>query len=132
MGIERFEQTYHEASVRASEIGRQLAFVGIAVVWLFSGASADASGKHLAIKGLLLVAGALLVTYLGVDLLHALYRTAAWGIYAHHLNREGKFDVEDAPAWINWASLMFFWGKMTLLLVPAYALLGVHLWHRLS
>jgi hypothetical protein len=120
---------YNESSAKASAIARQLALAGIAVVWLFSGASAT-SGE-LRFPGLLLPAGLLLVTSLAFDLLHAVYRAFAFGIYAFAKRHEEPPTDVDLPAFINYPSLVLFVGKLVAV-VAAYVLLGLYLAERVT
>jgi hypothetical protein len=121
--------TYESASSKASEVARQLAFAGVAIVWLFSGATMPKSGG-LQIENSLLRAGFFLVLCLALDFAHAVYRAAAWGIYGWYLDTKHG-ETDDAPAWINYPSNAFYWGKL-LALGVAYVLLTAYLGHRLG
>lgn len=78
----------------------------------------------------LLVPGFFLVAALGLDLLHAVYRAAAWGAYGRYLELRGAVEDVDAPRWVNYPSLGLFWAKLAGTMT-AYVLLGVHLVQRL-
>lgn len=129
MTDDRLNDLYNESSAKASLIARQLALAGIAVVWLFSGASAT-SGE-LRFPGLLLPAGFLLVISLGFDLLHAVYRAFAFGIYSWMKRNEKPRTDVDLPAFIHYPSQVLFVGKL-LAVVAAYVLLGVYLAERVT
>lgn len=120
---------YDDSSAKASLIARQLALAGIGIVWLFSGASA-VSGA-LRFPGLLLPAGLLFVISLGFDLLHAVYRAFAFGIYAWTQRNEDPGEVVLVPVFINYPSLFFFVAKL-LAVCAAYVLLGVYLTERVT
>ena len=124
MDLADVQRTYEAASAKASDIARQLAFAGVAIVWLFSGATGTVD--QLRVTGRLLVAGLFLVSALALDLLHAVYRAAAWGIYGRILERRGRSRGVDAPAWINWPSIGLFGGKI-LAVAVAYILIGIYL-----
>lgn len=68
-------EQYDQATEKLSEISRNLAFVGIATVWLFSGATADAA--ELVFPALLLWAAGLFVGSLTLDALHAVANVLA-------------------------------------------------------
>lgn len=130
MNLDKVHEEYGLATAKASEVARQLAFAGIAVVWLFSGASAE-PGESLTIKGTLLWAGLFLVLCLAFDFLHAAYRAASWGIWARRRELQHRYEDEDAPGWMHYPSIGFFWGKLVLI-GAAYTVLAVHLVGRLS
>ena len=106
--LERYE--FH--SGKASDVARQLAFAGIATIWLFhvGDPSRPSLPKELAAPLLLLSAA------LALDFLQYLVCAAIWGSY-HRMREWGRLhhaddkDV-DAPGWINWPALALFWGKM--------------------
>jgi hypothetical protein len=127
MDLADVQHTYEVASAKASDIARQLAFAGVAIVWLFSGAT---STDQLRVTGRLLAAGLFLVIALALDLFHVVYRAAAWGIYGRVLERRGGSRDVDAPAWINWPSIGLFSGKLVALVI-AYVLIGIYLVQRL-
>jgi hypothetical protein len=128
MDLADVQNTYEVASAKASDIARQLAFAGVAIVWLFSGTTS--TDDQLRVTGRLLAAGFFLVIALALDLLHAVYRAAAWGIYGRVLERRGRIRDVDAPAWINWPSIGLFSGKLAALVI-AYVLIGLYLAQRL-
>jgi hypothetical protein len=128
MDLADIRSTYDAASAKASDIARQLAFAGVAIVWLFSGATV--TNDVLRISDQLLAAGFFLVLALALDLLHAIYRAVAWGIYGRYLERHRRHTDVDAPAWINWPSIALFAGKLAAVAV-AYFLIGDFLLQRL-
>ena len=111
--------SYDYYSAKLSDIVRQLCFAGIAVVWIFrkgtSGISLD-EGLTRALT--------LFVAALGFDLLHYVYSSAAWGIYAHRKEKEGHSDEDTVSPHdsINWFSLACFWIK-SIGCILAYSLL---------
>jgi len=114
MKLDDVHTRYAEASAKSSEVARQLAFAGIAVVWLFSGGKIDQkTGLH--VPGHLLWAGALLVAALTLDFFHAAYRAASLGVFARIKEKDAAIDRDaeiDFPRWINWPSIGCFWGKL--------------------
>ena len=113
-------------SGRASDVARQLAFAGIAAVWLFR--PEDSNGLGLP-ADLMPVALALALS-LFFDLFQYIYAAAAWGVYqwwfeedAQKSNpadeREG--DIPDSPNWINHPTIAFFALKLGALAI-AYSL----------
>jgi hypothetical protein len=115
MGLQKYRDSYDVFSSKASEIARQLAFAGIAAVWVLRPADPRATE----IPDALLVPLAAFVTALGLDLLHAAYGALAWGAfcrYHEHCDTDPASDI-DAPKWINWPTNSFFVGKIAAVLV---------------
>jgi hypothetical protein len=115
---------YRDFSGKASDAARQLAFGGIAAVWVFR--PEDTSGVGLPTELLVTMAG--LAFALLCDLLHYAYAAAAWGVYqywyedvakASNSSNEEDGEVPDSPGWINYVTLILFWLKL-ISLVGAY------------
>src|SRR3989442_1239067 len=128
MKLSDYRKDYYEFSGKASEVARQLAFAGIAIVWVFTGTE----------KGLgprpdthLVLALALFALALGFDLLHYISATVIWGSFQWREDRKLKNPQEDphlaAPAYYNYPQLAFFVLKLTTVTV-AYVVLIVFLW----
>lgn len=131
MQLDEVHDLYDRASAKASDIARQLAFAGIAIVWLFSGATTGAT-DGLRVPDGLLAAGFVLVLMLSLDFLHAVYRAGAFAAYARYLEwKTAAQDNDGAPAWIHWPSIVLFWGKLIALAV-AYVQMGSFLLDQLS
>lgn len=124
-------EAYYDASARASEVARQLAFAGIALVWVFSGAS-DAKGL-LQMPSALQLAGVGLAASLASDLLQYALATVLWAWW-HRSSEKQQLEstnrIDDdleivTPPWINYPALVFFYAKLGTLVV-AY---GIIVWH---
>jgi hypothetical protein len=125
--LEDLRSTYYEASDTASTIIRQLAFVGLGFVWVFSGGNGATAEGSLHIPSDLLRVGLLLAIALTVDLLQYLWKTLIFGFYASMVEQKrAKFTDGTFPSWFNYPSLVFFWGKAMLMAV-AYVLLALAL-----
>ena len=110
---------YYEHSGAASSIARKAAYAGIAVVWVFN---APSGNSLVAVPSQLRVVALLLVICLALDLLQYICATIIWGRFAHILERRmhrsnSTCDEMDAPTYLNWPSLLCFWGKLMALLV---------------
>ena len=129
--LEDLQSAYYEASDTASSIIRQLAFAGLAFVWVFSGGSGTTAQASLHIPTDLLRVGLLLAVALTVDLLQYLWKTLIFGSYASLVEGgTAKFTDGKIPRWFNFPSLGFFWGK-ALLMGVAYVLLAIALYSRI-
>lgn len=110
-------QHYNDFSGLASSAARQLAFAGIAAIWIFRPAASEGLG----LPSGLMPSMAGLALFLLFDLLQYVYAAAAWGIYQYHyedIARVNKPDdmleaeIPSSPDWINYATLAFFWLKL--------------------
>ncbi len=118
MKISDARAAYDSFTSKTSEIARQLSFAGIALIWIFKPEDAPPTE----IPPPLLIPAILFVVALGLDLLHAAYGSLAWGAFGRYHERKGISETNDitAPAYINWPSIVFFWGKV-IAVVAAYA-----------
>ncbi len=111
MKLSNARENYEYFSGRLSDIGRQLGFAGIAVIWIFKVDGANSLPVQLIFPTLLFVGS------LALDLLHYLYSTIAWGMFHRimelHASRtkDGEDDDFKAPRAINWPSNIFFYCK---------------------
>lgn len=111
MKLAELRKTYYEFSGKLSDIVRQLNFAGIAVVWIFKVGQGNGG---IPFAPCLLWSMGLFVVSLGLDLLHYIYATLAWGLF--HRLKEKQHLLEDhdfgAPCQINWPTIVFFWTKI--------------------
>jgi len=108
MTLKDVRNSYDYFSGKLSDIVRQLSLAGVAVVWIFR-----KGNEGIVIESDLIVPLILFVGALGFDLLHYIYASAAWAIYAHRKEREGHSDSDTVSPHesINWVSLGCFWLK---------------------
>ena len=121
MNLADYRAAYYELSGKASDVARQLAFAGIALIWIFHARDS----APIAIPRPLVAPADLFISGLGFDLLQYLCGTLVWG--AFHRYQEKRLGPESkkalsAPVWFNWPGLFFFWSKLFLVLA-GYALL---------
>jgi hypothetical protein len=117
---------FRTLSGKASDLCRQLALAGLAIVWIFREAQTGKIGPEL------VRSAALFVAALGCDLLHYSVASLIWFVFYRRQEKRGKepeSEVE-APAAINWPANTLFVGKIGLL-IAGYVMLGVYLWRRL-
>lgn len=137
MKLAAANECYQYYSGKTSDIIRQAAFAGIAVVWIFNQATPQVK-FHLP-PALIEVTYWLLAT-LVADLLHNLVSTAMWGVF--HWTEDTKYErlkdadtatvckyedhEVDTPPWINWPGIGLFAAKV-FFLGWAYVLLARYL-----
>jgi hypothetical protein len=86
MKLEDTRKAYQEYSKAASDVTRELAFAGIAVIWIFRITNA-ASGVP-GIPATLHLPLVLFVVALGLDLLHYATGTVIWGTFGRFKERQ--------------------------------------------
>ena len=124
MKLKDARDLYYFFSGKTSDIVRQLALAGVAIVWLFK---VDVAGIP-KVPAALILPLSLIVGGLALDLLHYAVATCLWGVYQRRKEKAGTKDDEEflAPRQFNWPALVLFTGKI-LLVGSAYFLLLRHL-----
>jgi hypothetical protein len=123
MKLSDYKDTYDNFSSKASDVARSLSFAGIAVIWIFK----IEDGDHIKIPVNLFCPLLFFALGLTFDLLHYSIGALIWGIF-HRCKEKQVQDVKknpdtDAPAWINYPTLTFFWGKIFSVIFGYYFLL---------
>lgn len=130
MKLSEARDAYYTHSGNASTCARQLAFAGVAVVWIFND---KIPNQPISLPRVLTIVVLALVATLAFDLLQYILASLMWGAFArgHEKNSESHRRHDDpdvdVPAWINWPALFCFWLKLVSLVV-AYGLLASYLW----
>jgi hypothetical protein len=121
MKLKETREAYYELSRTLSEINRKLGFAGIALIWLFK---QGPDGKA-TVPAELRIPALAIVSALTLDFLQYVWSTAAWARFARRNEKEGKNDDDEvnAPDWINWPTLAFFWLKVVAMAIGYYGLL---------
>jgi|SRR3972149_7874735 len=104
--LERY--TYY--SQKASDVARQLGFAGIALIWIFR----SQVNNQWQIPRELYPGAIFIIVALVLDFLHYVAGSLIWSIYHTYKERaeKGKNTEFLAPGWINYPTLVFFWGKL--------------------
>ena len=122
MTLSDYLASYYELSGKASDVSRQLAFAGIAVIWVFH----QGHGSAVDVPGSLIAPAALFIGGLACDLLQYVSGTLIWGAF-HRIQEQrlgaGSEKPLTAPAYFNWPGLFFFWSKLGLILIGYLLLL---------
>lgn len=104
-------ETYYNLSGKSSDVARQLAMVGVALIWIFK----KEVQAQIVLPGQLKLPALLFVASLTFDILQYLSATAIWGSFHRLKERMGISEDQDVqiPRFLNWPALFFFWGKLT-------------------
>lgn len=125
-----YREVYYEATATASDISRQAAYAGIALIWLFC----NLSDGFLSIPKGLLLPIAMLIIGLLLDIFQYLYKSILWGWFCR--NNESKCGTEEdpelsVPTYYNWPTLALFWLKI-LAVILAYLLVLIYVFEKIS
>lgn len=110
--LSEVDRTKNDATGRASDVGRQLAYAGIATVWLLRD---DAAARPL--SNILLFALVFLSTALIVDLMQYVHCSRIWkNFYNEQFDIHGSDEaLVDIPKSLTEPMYKFFWTKIWLL-----------------
>ena len=128
MNLAYVKERYSYYTGKTSDIARQLAFAGIAVIWVFK----NDSGDQLRVPRELLPSAVVLIIVLALDFLQYVSGSLLWGGFMKVKESSGvkKDDEFSAPRAINWPALTFFWLKVVAIAV-SYAFLLCFLFKRM-
>jgi hypothetical protein len=122
MKIQDLRNTYYESSGKVSDLSRQLAFAGVAIIWIFRIGNQSGGipfSKQLLIPLYCFVLG------LALDLGQYIYKTIVWwalNTYHWRKHRSNETDVE-VSGWFNVPSNIMFWGKIAFIAYGYFLLL---------
>jgi hypothetical protein len=105
--LEKFKEAGFKASIKVSDINRQLAFAGIAVCWIFK---KDVVGLVQLPQELILPLTLFVIT-LALDIFQYIYQTVVWSIFwKSKENKPGvtlDSDFDAHPIWSSIAYIIF-------------------------
>ena len=130
MKLERANTLYVRKTRFASAAARQLAFGGIAVVWILASNGDVVRVDDDALRVPLLA----FILALGLDIVHYYIAAFLWGVFYRLKEIMGASfadEIGKAPRGINWISNSCFWLKGLAVFVGYYQL-GKLLWPELS
>lgn len=124
MNLIHYRDSYYEFTDKASNVARQLAFAGIAFIWIFRNETVGpiAIPKQLVLPAMLLVGG------LAADLLHYVVASLVWGIFHRCKEKEhgvGYKGTIEAPPWFNWPGISL-WAIKIVLVTLSYIFIFVY------
>lgn len=123
MKLSNYKDDYYEFTGLASSASRQLAFAGIALLWLFK--SGD-NGAYEIPKQLFVPATALIFT-LSCDILQYVTGSLIWGTFFRANEKKtkeiGEDPVLEAPSYYSWPITAFFILKIASVIYAYYHLL---------
>lgn len=123
MKLSDYRETYYEFSGKASDVAKQLAFAGIAIIWLFKVQLADFPK----IPKELILPTIILALTLALDLLQYVAGTTVWGIFQwHHENQLEDISQDpeiESSTKLKWPQFTFFILKIITLIFSYYLII---------
>jgi hypothetical protein len=120
MKLSEDRKDYYNLSSKASDVARQLAFAGIAIIWIFK----INNNPIPFIPQPLLIPVAFLACALAFDLFQYIIATFIWGNFQWRKEKNKKDKAADpdleAPRWLNYPILFFFSLKFLFVAVAYY------------
>ena len=123
MKLSDYWDTFYVFSGRASDVSRQLAFAGVAIIWLFH----NNQNSPITIPDTLVPLLLIFVCALAFDLLQYIAASIIWGLFCRQqekkLHKITDNPIISAPWWINAPTNFFFIGKLIFILSGYYLLI---------
>ena len=126
-----YKLTYEEASSKVSDLSRQMALAGIAIIWIFR--QTDLSGQIIC-KELIPPLFSFILT-LTFDILQYIYKTVAWYIFFRtrekKINKKNPDPTTQANPIINLPTWILFGSKIVSLII-GYIMIFIYLFDKLA
>lgn len=124
MKLSEYKEDYYTFTGKLSDINRQIAFAGIAIIWIFK----KTTNIEMLIDPQLVLPAVLIVAALAVDMLQYIYQSVTWAIFYTYYKRKGKLEDEviNSPESLNYVSWGLFILKV-LLVIIAYCIIFKYL-----
>ena len=107
--LSEFDADYQWFSAKASDVARQLALSGFAVIWVFKVNGSDGVAR---VPAALLGSALFLAVSLGLDLIHYLVATMIWGRFRRYhelrLKKPSDDPILEASRYLNWPTHCLF------------------------
>jgi hypothetical protein len=114
----------HKFTAKLSDINRNLAFAGIAIIWIFK---IQINEKYIIPDNLLLPLY-LIIICLMLDILQYLFQSIIWTLFHRRKENEGIVEDEhiEAPKWYSNVSYVFLFSKVAVN-ITGFIILFIHL-----
>lgn len=110
-----YKEDYYFFTGKLSDINRQIAFAGLAIIWIFKkGENSDIQLDVELIKPAIFI-----VCALAFDIFQYIYQSITWSLFYTHYNRKHKSEEYkiESPEYLNYPSWFFFFLKVILVLI---------------
>ena len=123
MKLDEARKHYYDHSGAASSSARQLAFAGIAVIWILVTVDSVVSVPSTVLRLPLFT----FIAALAFDLVQYYWLAGFWGAFSRIKEVDGEDEFEGAPEWGNYIGIICFWVKGASVAI-GYIILFVLLW----
>ncbi|NRD24877.1 hypothetical protein HNV10_16605 [Winogradskyella litoriviva] len=113
--LSEFKEDYYFFTGKLSDINRQIAFAGIALIWVFK----KGENTEFQIDNELILPAIFIVGALAFDMFQYIYQSVVWSIFYTRKNRKNKSEDKKikSPEYLNYPSWVFFFIKVILVLI---------------
>lgn len=110
-----YKEDYYLFTGKLSDINRQIAFAGLAIIWIFK--KGENSDIQLDIE--LVKPAIFIVCALAFDIFQYIYQSIIWSLFYTYYNRKHKSEEYkiESPEYLNYPSWFFFFLKVILVLI---------------
>ena len=122
MKLQDYRQLFYDQAKKTSDVVRNLAFVGVAIIWVFK---KETDTGQIIISATFSYAGVFLIISFILDLLHCVIPTIIWDYFHKTKEKEKGVDENteiDHPSWMSKPAYFFFWSKISFVII-AYGLI---------
>lgn len=113
MKLSEYKNDYYVFTGKLSDINRQIAFAGIALIWIFK----KSDGINISICGELVLPTIFLASSLAFDMFQYIYQSITWAIFYRYHEKKTTEDIDVvAPIYLNYASWVLFSIKILLVI----------------
>lgn len=118
--LSEYKEDYYLFTGKLSDINRQIAFAGIAIIWIFK----ETDGPLISVDSQLVLAAILIILALALDMVQYIYQSIAWSIFYTKKNKKcvSEDDLIESSPWMNVPSWIFFSFKV-LFVIFAYVII---------
>lgn len=119
--LSEYKNDYYFFTGKLSDINRQIAFAGVALIWIFK----ESKAGEIKIEEDLLLPAILIVIALAFDLFQYIYQSITWTIFYTYYKRKGKAEDEKikSPEYLNYLAWFFFIIKVSLVIASYWLIL---------
>lgn len=113
--LSEFKEDYYFFTGKLSDINRQIAFAGIALIWVFK----KGENTDFQIDSALILPAILIVCALAVDMFQYIYQSIVWANFYTKKNRKYKSEEKKikSPEYLNIPAWILFGLKVSLVLI---------------
>ena len=116
--LSEYKEDYYSFSGKLSDINRQIAFAGIALIWIFK----QTINNEIVLDPALVSPARLIIIALGIDIFHYIYQTITWSIF--YTIKKAKHNSEDyeldSPIYLNITAWVLFGFKILFVLIAYF------------